>query len=272
VKSLVIFLNELSFTTANTMTPQQMLPHVLSTLKAVRDAKKVRNDIVIAGQPALASVLLGAGAHPLAAILNGDDHREEWRFLRSLAQSSPWGAYPHSERPGEFHEVSYQGQVAIGMLWAKQNDSTILSFAFPPNWSTVHVDAQFHEMDGAGDITSAEVAIPNLSMPEHVTAHRVLLENYGRTMSESSLVYDGDGFVVRMFFNDHPPPHFHVLMRRNTSETLARYAIETLDLLSGNLPSAVRKQVIEWAEENKGFLMNNWERCRAGQHPFLLQE
>ncbi len=77
---------------------------------------------------------------------------------------------------------------------------------------------------------------------------------------------------MRMFFNDHDPPHFHVLARRNTSETLATFHIGTLDLLSGSLNSAVRTRVEAWAEARKKDLTSNWERCRRGQRPLLATE
>jgi hypothetical protein len=272
VKRFVIFINELSLTPESVMTPEEMLPHVLATLAAIRATRKMRHDLVVAGQVPLAGVFFDNGTHSLAAVLRGDAHKEEWRLLQNLDQSSPWEAYPGLRTPGGLQEVHFQGTTALGMLWAKQNESTIVSFAFPPNWEASHVQAHFHEMDEAGDINSAEIQIPNLSKPEHVTIHRDLIANYGRTMSSSSVVYDGDGFVVRMFFNDHNPPHFHVMARRDTSETLAKCAIETLDLLSGELSAVLRARVTEWAKAQRGDLMRCWTLCRTGQHPFSLQD
>ncbi len=50
-------------------------------------------------------------------------------------------------------------------------------------------------------------------------------------MPELSRFY---GIVVRMFFNDHTPPHFHVYY--GSDEAL--FAIETLSLIAGRLPRA----------------------------------
>src|SRR5690348_14215995 len=127
VKTLVIFLNELSFTAPISL--DEMRPHVLCTLAAIRTAKKVRNDLVVAGHVALSGVFLGDGTFSLSAILGGNDYKDEWRFLRSLEQSSPWSAYPGLTVPGELQEVTCGGAVATGMLWAKQNDSIVVSFA-----------------------------------------------------------------------------------------------------------------------------------------------
>lgn len=272
MKCLVIFLNELSCTSAPTLLPHHMLPHVLETLKAIKAARTIRSDLIVAADTSLTGVLLGDGTHSLATVLRGDAHKEEWRFVMSLNQTSPWSAYPNSVKPGVMKEVIYDGNPAIGMLWAQQNDSTVFSFAFPPDWGESQIDAQFHEMDEQGNVTSANVSIPNLSRTEHVTALHAFINNYGRVVSASTLVYEGTGFVVRMYFNDHPPPHFHVLSRRNTSDSLAKCAIETLDVLAGNLPSDVRRRVKPWAENRRPDLLTNWERCRTGERPFLLED
>ena len=254
------------------MNAEEMLPHVLSTLAAVRGAKRIRDDILVAGHMSLSNLLLGDRGYSLAAILRGDAHKDEWRFLRSLEQSSPWDEYPHSTRPDAFQEVHFNGVPAVGMLWARQNDSMILSFAFHPNWGESHVSAQFREMNDAREIIPSEVQIPNLSTREHATVHRELITSYGRTVASSSLIYEGNGFVIRIWFNEHPLPHFHVLLRRDTSDSLASLAIDTLDILAGDLPPAMRNKVKEWAESQKEILILSWERCKLGQHPYLLQE
>jgi hypothetical protein len=254
------------------MSPEAMLPHVLSALAAIRAARRIRADLVVVGHVPLAQVFLGDGSCSMAAVLRGDINKDEWRFLSSLDQSSPWSAYPHAIAPGQLQQVMFQGHSAIGMLWARQNDSTIVSFAFPPNWTDSRVLAQLRQVDDTGDhLSSIEIAIPNLSRPEHVETHRELIAGYGHNLASSSLIYEGDGFVIRIWFNDHPPPHFHVMLRRDTSQASARYAIETLDVLSGKLAPALRKKVEAWARGRREELMSSWIRCRNGQHPFRVE-
>jgi len=272
VKSLVIFLNELSFNSNEPTPPETMLRVVLSTLATIRAARKIKNDLVVAGHVSLVNISFNNGTHSLTSLLGGNDYKEEWRSLQSLTQSSPWEVYPRLTSPEKTQEVNYRGESAIGMLWAKQNESTILSFALPPNWADDHVNASYLEIDNVSkNLTSSEITIPNLSEPEHVKIHRNLISNYGRIISPSSLVYEGDGFVVRMYFDDHPPPHFHVLKRRDTSETLAKYTIETLDPLLGGLTSVMRRQVIGWAERHRNELTQCWELCRTGNHPIRVE-
>jgi hypothetical protein len=51
------------------------------------------------------------------------------------------------------------------------------------------------------------------------------------------------GIVIKVFFGDHPPPHFHAIY----GEYNALVSIESLELIEGDLPSRVQKLVLEWA-------------------------
>ncbi|HEB78577.1 MAG TPA: DUF4160 domain-containing protein [Methylothermaceae bacterium] len=52
------------------------------------------------------------------------------------------------------------------------------------------------------------------------------------------------GIVIRMYYDDHRPPHFHAYY----GEHEAVFSIETLEPLEGYLPRA-RALVLEWAAE-----------------------
>lgn len=71
------------------------------------------------------------------------------------------------------------------------------------------------------------------------------------------------GIAIQMFWNDHNPPHFHALY----GEDEAVIAIETLRILRGALPRRALALVLEWAEEHRPELMENWELCRLHQTP-----
>ena len=51
------------------------------------------------------------------------------------------------------------------------------------------------------------------------------------------------GIVIKMFFSDHAPPHFHA----EYAEHEALVAIETLELVRGELPRRALALVLEWA-------------------------
>ena len=62
------------------------------------------------------------------------------------------------------------------------------------------------------------------------------------------------GIAVAMYFNDHSPPHFHVLYDEHDAEI----AINSLTILEGKLPARVLGLAIEWADSHKAELLDNW--------------
>jgi hypothetical protein len=69
------------------------------------------------------------------------------------------------------------------------------------------------------------------------------------------------GIVIRMYFNDHQPPHFHAYY----GEAEAIYAIQTIEVLEGGLPRRAHNLVLEWVSERRVELMANWNQARRGQ-------
>jgi hypothetical protein len=69
------------------------------------------------------------------------------------------------------------------------------------------------------------------------------------------------GIIVSMYFNDHVPPHFHVTY----AEHRAKVDIETLEVMSGELPRRVFSLVVEWAVLHRDELRANWEAARLGE-------
>ena len=68
------------------------------------------------------------------------------------------------------------------------------------------------------------------------------------------------GIVISMYFNDHAPPHFHVIYAEHRAEV----DITTMELRQGRLPPRVLALVIEWAVLHRSELRNNWEAARRG--------
>lgn len=67
------------------------------------------------------------------------------------------------------------------------------------------------------------------------------------------------GIVIRMYFNDHNPPHFHAAY----NEFEASVLIETLGILEGRLPPKVLSLTVEWASLHQVELLENWESIRV---------
>jgi Domain of unknown function (DUF4160) len=71
------------------------------------------------------------------------------------------------------------------------------------------------------------------------------------------------GIVIRMFFADHVPPHFHA----EYGEHQARIAIDNLAVLSGGLPPRAMGLVAEWATLHQQELRAGWERAVKLESP-----
>jgi hypothetical protein len=67
------------------------------------------------------------------------------------------------------------------------------------------------------------------------------------------------GIVIRMYFDDHPPPHFHV----HYGEHQATILIESLEVERGELPRRALALVLEWAFEHRQELRENWDLAAA---------
>ena len=77
-------------------------------------------------------------------------------------------------------------------------------------------------------------------------------------MPEISRFY---GIVIRMYFDDHNPPHFHAYY----SGHRAVINLRTLALISGRLPGRAVGLVAEWASLHSEELLQLWEKARDSQ-------
>ena len=62
------------------------------------------------------------------------------------------------------------------------------------------------------------------------------------------------GIIIKLFFGDHPPPHFHAVY----GESNAVFNIATLDMIEGDLPERAKKLVTEWALLYQHDLLEIW--------------
>jgi Domain of unknown function (DUF4160) len=67
------------------------------------------------------------------------------------------------------------------------------------------------------------------------------------------------GIAIRMYFVDHPPPHFQAVY----GEHEANVAIATGDVIEGHLPASAARLVKQWTLAHRDELLANWERARA---------
>lgn len=69
------------------------------------------------------------------------------------------------------------------------------------------------------------------------------------------------GIVVRMYYRDHAPPHFHA--RYGDHEVVVQ--IDGLRVLEGGLPPRAYRMLLEWAALHGQELAEDWRLARAGK-------
>jgi hypothetical protein len=69
------------------------------------------------------------------------------------------------------------------------------------------------------------------------------------------------GIIIRMFFDEHGPPHFHVAYQGYD----AVIDIETLEVKVGRLPRRALNLVLDWAELHQEELRANWKLIEEGR-------
>ncbi len=67
------------------------------------------------------------------------------------------------------------------------------------------------------------------------------------------------GIVIKMYFDDHNPPHFHA----EYAEHEALIDVNTLTVFSGRLPPRALGLVTEWASLHKNELLSDWEKAKS---------
>ena len=71
------------------------------------------------------------------------------------------------------------------------------------------------------------------------------------------------GIVIRMYFLDHAPPHFHA----RCDGVEARFRIQPLEQIDGDLPPRAQAMIMEWAALHQNALLDNWLRLHRDELP-----
>jgi len=75
------------------------------------------------------------------------------------------------------------------------------------------------------------------------------------------------GIVIKMYFQDHNPPHFHVTYEKYE----ASIDINDFSIMSGSLPVRIHSYVIEWALLHKAELIENWKKAKDLKDPKKIE-
>lgn len=71
------------------------------------------------------------------------------------------------------------------------------------------------------------------------------------------------GILIKMFFDDHAPPHFHA----EYAEFELIINISPIKAVRGEAPKRVLSMVLEWAALLQEDLLADWELCKALREP-----
>jgi len=75
------------------------------------------------------------------------------------------------------------------------------------------------------------------------------------------------GILIKMFFDDHAPPHFHA----EYGEHELVITISPIKIIKGNAPKRVKSMVLEWAALHQEELLQDWELCKNMQSPVTIE-
>jgi phosphomannomutase len=75
------------------------------------------------------------------------------------------------------------------------------------------------------------------------------------------------GISIRMYFDDHDPPHFHAIY----GDAEVEMGIAPVALLRGRFPRRALGMVMEWAAMHQQELVENWELLRSDQTPNKIE-
>jgi len=64
------------------------------------------------------------------------------------------------------------------------------------------------------------------------------------------------GIIIRMYYKDHNPPHFHADYQGQQAE----YDIRTLEVIVGKISKRANALVLEWAANHRDELLENWNK------------
>lgn len=78
------------------------------------------------------------------------------------------------------------------------------------------------------------------------------------------------GIIIRMFAEPGAPhhrAHFHAYYQNE----VGIFAIDSIELIGGELPPRQRRLVEAWAEIHHDELLEDWERLQRGRLPFKIE-
>lgn len=70
------------------------------------------------------------------------------------------------------------------------------------------------------------------------------------------------GIIIRMFYREHAPPHFHV----RYGSKLGSFDIRAMRFRHSTLPPRI-EALVQWASQHQQELADAWDMAHSGQTP-----
>ena len=75
------------------------------------------------------------------------------------------------------------------------------------------------------------------------------------------------GIIIKMFFDDHAPPHFHA----EYGDYELVITISPIKIIKDAAPKRVKSMVLEWTALHQEELLRDWELCKNMLPPFAIE-
>jgi hypothetical protein len=70
-------------------------------------------------------------------------------------------------------------------------------------------------------------------------------------------VADFGGFRIVIYFDDHNPPHVHVI----ATDFEGLVSISDASVMAGHIPPRFRRKALDWIKRNRERLLEKWNEC-----------
>jgi len=236
-------------------------------LRALRKIKSVGRPIVIGAQEGMGRMTFTSARRLISSFDVGKDW---WRLLMQIDHHSPCASVPQCVAPKDgIHDAVVPHEVAP--MWALANDAFVLSFPLNDRLRNPEVSVgPCACVDGAH--VSPGDTYRNISGALHVDHWQGAILDYSYTESSNSVIYEGAGYRVRMYLNDHNPPHVHVYKMDNVKLCVGKVRVDKVEVLEDRgMGSSIRRSVVSIISERKEDFIRAWDRCRSGRLPTRIQ-
>jgi Domain of unknown function (DUF4160) len=78
---------------------------------------------------------------------------------------------------------------------------------------------------------------------------------YFSRIGEMPVLFDAGSYVIAMYFEDHNPPHVHVV----GADFEGLVSIRELTIFRGSIPASFRRGALAWVAENRDNLLLKWD-------------